>query len=262
MRLLLVGDCHGKTPEIEEKEFEAILAVGDICGDSEEARNAMFQSTEKEKAWHEILGKEKSKEIVKQSLKEGKKVLDHLNSFNVPVYIVPGNWDWTGKIYEEWNFINQNKFQEIIDNFENIQNLNQKAARINNHTVIGYGPCSGPEIPQYEDDKPDTESEMEQIEEEYNQNKENLAQLFEKSREPIIFLSHNVPFNTSLDEIRNEESPANGRHYGSIIVRELIQEYQPEYSIAGHMHEGKGDEQIEKTKAINLGLHNTQILDI
>lgn len=46
MELLVVGDCHGKAPEIstEAEKADVILATGDICGDSSQMREAMFQS--------------------------------------------------------------------------------------------------------------------------------------------------------------------------------------------------------------------------
>ena len=46
MKILVVGDCHGRKPEIDKpaQEADLILATGDICGDSEEMREAMFES--------------------------------------------------------------------------------------------------------------------------------------------------------------------------------------------------------------------------
>jgi hypothetical protein len=47
MKLLLVGDCHGELPDIPGEEFDAVLAVGDVCGGNDEARSAMFESIER-----------------------------------------------------------------------------------------------------------------------------------------------------------------------------------------------------------------------
>jgi Icc-related predicted phosphoesterase len=70
-----------------------------------------------------------------------------------------------------------------------------------------------------------------------------------------------VPHDTSLDKIDNEDSPVHGRHYGSVIVRELIEEFSPEYSVAGHMHEGKVRETLGDTECLNTGLNTVWILD-
>jgi len=72
-------------------------------------------------------------------------------------------------------------------------------------------------------------------------------------KKPIIFLSHNVPFNTPLDKIINKDSPRHGYHYGSLIAREMIEKYQPLVCIGGHMHEHFGKCKIGKTICINAG---------
>lgn len=69
----------------------------------------------------------------------------------------------------------------------------------------------------------------------------------------MLFISHNVPFNTSLDKIVNPASPRKGYHYGSIIAREMIEKYQPLVCIGGHMHEHFGKCTLGKTTCINAG---------
>lgn len=258
---MIVGDCHGEKPEIPEEDFEAVIATGDICGDPEEARDAMFKAIDSEETWHELVGEGRAEELVEKSLEQGEEVLRFLNSLGKPVYLVPGNWDWSGE-ETNWDYLEENRFQNLVDQFENIRNINERMVELENFSLIGYGPCSGPELPQHEDDKPDSEEELEEMREDYKQKKEILEELFEEAEKKIIFLSHNVPHNTSLDEITNEDSPAQGRHYGSIIVRELIEEFQPVLSVAGHMHEGEGREEIRNALCINAGLENTELIDL
>lgn len=263
MNILLVGDCHGEKQDIadEAEEADVILVTGDVCGDSDEMRGAMFASMDSEKEWYDILGREKSRDLVEKSIREGKEVMKQLNSFNKPVFVVPGNWDWDGR-EETWEFLSENRFQEMVDEFSNIHNINRERFQDSNFCYIGYGPCSGPEIPQYEDDKPEDEQDMLEIEQEYNETKKELSNLLKDSEKPVIFLSHNVPHNTSLDRIENPESPADGRHYGSVIVRELLEEFEPVLSAAGHMHEGYGSEKIGEVYAVNAGLHSHVIIEI
>jgi len=262
MDILVVGDCHGKVPEIDEEASEAdiIIATGDICGDSDEMRNAMFESIDSEEEWYEILGSEKSEEEVVRSLEEGEKVLEYLNGFGKPVLLVPGNWDWIGG--SDWEVLEENKFQKLVDQFENIQNINRKGIEMADFTFIGYGPCSGPEVPQYEDEKPDDESELEEMKQEYEENRQEIREIFESSERPVVFLSHNVPHDTELDEIDNPDSPADGRHYGSLVVKDMITEFSPLLSIGGHIHEGRGVEKIEGVTCINGGLHASVSLEL
>jgi Icc-related predicted phosphoesterase len=263
MKILVVGDCHGVKPDIEEEVGDAdlILATGDICGDSDEVRNAMFQAMDSEKMWYDVLGREEAKKAVEKSIAEGREVLEHLNSFGKPVFLVPGNWDWTGE-ENQWEFMEENRFRELVEEFQNIHNIDREVFRTSGLSFIGYGPCPAPEFPQYEDDMPEDPEELEEMKKEYRERKEELEEIFESAADPVIFLSHNVPNDTSLDKIENPDSPAEGRHYGSLVVRDFIEDFQPVFSAAGHIHEGYGVEDIGDTVALNAGLYGFVTVEI
>jgi len=261
MQILVIGDCHGEMPEIPDSNFDLILAVGDICGGTDEMRKYMFEAIDSNQTWYELMGEEKAKKAVKASIREGHQILEKLDSLGVPVYAVPGNWDWSQE-NNDWRFLEDKGFEKMLEKYENIQDINFETKDFEGVSFIGYGPCSGPEIPQYEDDKPETEEEMQNTKEEYQENKGKLETLFEESKNKVIFLSHNVPHGTELDMINNPDSPKHGRHYGSIIVKELVEQYQPVFNIAGHMHEAEGKETIDQTACVNTGIHNSLILDL
>ena len=269
MKALIIGDCHGEMPEIPKEGFDLVLCVGDICGGTDEMREAMFQAIDSGKTWYEIFGEEEARKAVEGSIEEGREILSCLNDLGVPVLVVPGNWDWTGE-NSDWVFLEGRGYPEMLAEFENVQDLNFSSREFEDFVVIGYGPCSGPEVPQYEDDKPESEEEMDRLREEYEEKEEKISEFFrsaqeqkeiERENEEVIFLSHNVPQGTSLDMIDNPDSPKHGRHYGSVIVREMIEEFSPEYSIAGHMHEGEGIEKLEDTECLNTGLNTVWVLD-
>jgi Icc-related predicted phosphoesterase len=262
MKILVVGDCHGVKPDIEEvRDADLILATGDICGDSDEVRNAMFKAMDSEKMWYDVLGREEAKKAVEKSIAEGREVLEYLNSFGKPVFLVPGNWDWTGE-ENQWEFMEENRFQRLVEEFQNIHNIDREVFRTSGFSFVGYGPCPAPEVPQYEDDMPEDPEELEEMKKEYWERKEKLSEIFEAAENPMIFLSHNVPNDTSLDKIENPDSPAKGRHYGSLVVRDLIEEFQPVLSAAGHIHEGYGVEDIGDTVALNAGMHGFVTVEI
>lgn len=263
MRILVVGDCHGDIPDIDDEveDSDIILAVGDICGDSREMREAMFEAIDTGKRWFDILGRENTREKVEKSLEEGREVLEYLNSFGKPVFLVPGNWDWNGN-EEGWGFLSENRFQQLVDEFQNIHNIEGECMETSGHCFIGYGPAPAPEVPQYEEDMPEDEEEMMEIKRSSREEKQRISRLFENSNKPVIFLSHNVPNNTSLDLIEDHDSPAEGRHYGSLVVKEIIEEFHPVVSAAGHMHEGYGHEKIVDTVSINAGLESCVVLDL
>ena len=258
MRALVIGDCHGEMPEIPDDDFDLVMCVGDICGGTGEMRSAMFEAIESEKPWYELFGVEEAKEAVKNSIGEGKEILGELDSLGVPVFVVPGNWDWTGE-NSDWNYLNDKGYPQMLEGFDNIHDLNFDSRKVGGWSFVGYGPCSGPEVPQYEDDEPDSEEELQEIKREYEDKKNRLRELFGGGK--VVLLSHNVPQGTSLDLIDDEDNPKDGRHYGSLIVRELLEEFSPEFNIAGHMHEREGKQEVEDTLCLNTGLNTVWVLD-
>ena len=62
-----------------------------------------------------------------------------------------------------------------------------------------------------------------------------------------ILVSHTPPFGTKTDIIHS------GIHVGSMAVREFIEEKQPDIVICGHIHEARGQDQIEIRKFVICG---------
>jgi len=265
MKFLVVGDLHGNRPNIYFEDFDAIIAPGDFCPWSDELRkiyNLSYREFLKDpynyREWWDIAGKRKAREIIIESLQEGREVLEFLESLEKPVYIVPGNCDWTGDKDSDWNYIKQNFFENyLIKGLDNVINCDGKIVNLEEYQIIGYGRCSGPELFKYRGyDKIFDKKDIKRNEKYYLKLLEKYDKLFQKAinrGKPIIFLSHNVPFNTPLDKITSKDSPRYGYHYGSIIVREMVEKYQPLVCIGGHMHEHFGKCKIRKTTCINAG---------
>lgn len=259
MKFLIIGDLHGHKPNIFFKEFDAIIAPGDFCSDA--PRVWMFKSL-KEKLqnpkttthWYELVGKRKAKKMIEQSIMDGRSILEYLNSFNVPVYCVPGNWDWT-PAQSTWVILKQNHWQRLIKGLKNVIDCHHKRVDIGHYNFIGHGITSGPEYPQDAEEKETArESSMiAKIKSNYKRQKSVMTRLFQETKKPIIFMPHNVPYNTPLDLINNPASPRNGKHFGSVIAREMIDRYQPLVCIGGHMHEQFTACTLGKTLCINAG---------
>lgn len=75
-----------------------------------------------------------------------------------------------------------------------------------------------------------------------------LAQPLHKRKIPQILVSHAPPFNTQIDTLRN------GKHVGSKAIRTIIEQYQPDLCISGHIHEAKGKDTIVNTPVYNHGM--------
>ncbi len=262
VKFLILGDLHGRKPKLHFKDFDAIITPGDFCP-IDYIRKLMFEVIrEKQKdpdsklEWYELCGKKKAKELVESSIEEGREILEELNSFDIPVYVVPGNADWTEDKKEKWDFLKQDRYKGLIKNLKNITDIYHKLINIGKYQFIGYGISTGPEYPQYKEDferlKPEKLRRLAKI---YEAEKTRMNKLFQKAKgdKPIIFLSHNVPFNTPIDEITDKNSPRCGYHYGSVIAREMVEKYQPLVCIGGHIHEHFGKYKIGKTICINAG---------
>ncbi|HLD12002.1 MAG TPA: metallophosphoesterase [Candidatus Nanoarchaeia archaeon] len=255
---LIVGDLHGNKPLIHYKKFDAIIAPGDFCSDK--AREYMFAALKhnmtnpkNKKEWWEITGKKTAEWMIKKSMKDGRKILQWLNSFGKPVYIVPGNWDWTPNKESTWPYLKQDHYKKLIKGLPNIIDVYHKRLETEDYTIIGHGITSGPEYPQYpEDIKRKTKKELATMKKNYTSTLKKLGAFF-TGKKPIIFISHNVPFNTPLDKIKMKSSPRYGYHYGSLIARTLIEQHQPLVCIGGHMHETHNQYVMGKTTAINAG---------
>ena len=116
MKFLIIGDLHGNRPKLYFKGFDAIIAPGDFCSDA--LRTAMFQALQlrlkdaKSKVmWWDITGKRKAEAMIKKSLSDGRKILEYLNALGVPVYVVPGNWDWTKNLESKFKFLRQDHWK-------------------------------------------------------------------------------------------------------------------------------------------------------
>lgn len=260
MKFLIIGDLHGQMPIINFKDFDAIIAPGDFCSDA--PRQYMFEALKKhledsksKVQWYDLVGKKEAKKMIQKSLEDGRKVLEFLNSFNVPVYATPGNWDWTKEENAKWSYLKQDRWKLLIKGLKNIKDTHHTLIDTKEYSIIGHGISSGPEYPQYEDDikRLKEKRKLNKVKKNYLKEKKKVSQLFKKAKKAVIFTPHNVPFNTSLDQITNPASPRNGYHYGSLIAREMVDQYQPLVCIGGHMHEHFGKEELGKTLCINAG---------
>lgn len=277
MKLLVVGDLHGQKPKIRFKDFDAIVCIGDICSDK--YKRKLFDKWMKSE-WNKskeerlnfddyvkkILKLKKSdlNKFDRLSLKDGRKIMEFLNSFGKPVFFIPGNWDQSRKKVEEYNgkddfrirkniikrLTSRNSNPKLIKNLKNVRDCQLRIRKFNGFNIIGYGISSGPEFIKNKEIKWNSKIKKEYLKL-FNLLKSKYLKRNKKL--PTIFLSHNVPYDTKLDMVRKKGSPVDGEHYGSVIARDFILKYKPLLCIGGHMHEYFGKTKLGKTTAINAG---------
>ncbi len=241
LRFLVIGDLHGVIPKIhvDLNSIDAIIAPGDFCGDDVRIYYKKLFELRKENPlveFDDVCPKWKQKLYDVKSLRKGKVVLNFLNSLGKPVFLVPGNWEPTS--HENGKSKGDDKWQKLKSGFENLVDVENRRVNFKELSFVGHGSTSAPE----------------DLEESYFRKVfRKLSSYLKTAKNPIILISHNVPYNTKLDKIQDENSFLNGKHWGSIISRMLIDEYQPMLCVGGHIHEGFGKTRLKKTVCINAG---------
>ena len=255
MKLLVVGDFHGKFPKkllkvIKKEKIDALISNGDYSPFY--YRDIWFKHCYgKDLELWQVLGKKIVKEYLLKDLAAGERVFKTLNKLSIPVITVLGNLD-RGKYDdaidrkpEKWPWYVQDFFTPLLKKYPKVKCIDYSFTHLGNFVIIGGGPSSFPGK---------VNSKM------YKKLRRILDKLFRKFRKEnkdgrVIFLSHNVPYNTKLDKITSKKAhaKAKGKHYGSKLVRRIIDKYQPVLAIGGHIHEGSGMQKLRKTFVVNPG---------
>ena len=231
-------------PKIKKENPDLIIINGDLCyGDK--IRKILLDNWEliylTNRSWFDFVSKADAKKLVLKSLNQGERVIKVLSSLNVPVLVVYGNheaWDYTEK---RDKFYYKKRFDKIINKYKNVYSLEFANKIIQKLNFVGYGNfISGPEY--------DKKSIKEGL----------LLRKFIKRYKPLflkgyknILVTHNVPYDTKLDIIKNPGNPRDGEHVGSKYVTALVKRFKPDLCISGHMHENQGKIKIGKTICID-----------
>jgi Icc-related predicted phosphoesterase len=278
MKILAIGDLHGRKPIIKHKDFDAIISIGDIASDrdlSKYTRQWMkyIKSNPKigiEQFLINKLGKRKLAQLEKKSLIEGNKILRYLDGFGKPIFFVAGNWDQSyGKsrikdieksdyhylkaFYDFW--LGDKINPKLIKGVKNIRNCMYRLHEFQGLNIIGYGLSSAPEKKPVSRKWDLSNLEKISLDVSYKRIIEKLDNAYSKrdKKLPTILLSHNIPYDTKLDTITNKESYAYKKHLGSTVARQFCTRYQPLLCFGGHIHDHHGKDKIKKTTVVNVG---------
>jgi Icc-related predicted phosphoesterase len=285
MKILVIGDLHGVKPRIHFKEFDCIIQVGDVCSDKEfrphieKAFRLMKHETRVAK--RDVLGEIGKRELngmINRSIAKGREILEYLNSFGVPVFFVPGNWDESyGKTMikdmekNDYNYsrtfldywLGRNSNKKLIQGLENVYDLQYRLADFGDVNFLGYGLVSGPEsfkkkLATY--DLTDRQREiLIGLSKEIPRRLSKLNQQRDR-KFPLIFVSHNIPHGV-LDKCGQKKNYAYGKHLGSTVARDFCLRYKPLICIGGHVHEHYGKKKLGNTVVINAGFgRNANVL--
>ena len=272
MKILAIGDFHGEFPRkfnkiIDKEKIDLVVSLGDYP--PFHYRKLWFKHCYgKEVELWEVIGKRKYRRLVMEDLRMAENTLKKLNKLLVPVFTVFGNIDYPSpddigdykeKIkkgqpsYDRKDFL-ANK----IKKYKNIHRFDYKALKFQDYVFIGM---RGHSISGRVKSKA------------FRKHKKILEKLFKKFRKEnkqkrVIFVSHNIAFNTKLDKISvknlhialkgyygrkfNKKKKYKG-HYGSKMARRIIDKWHPILHIGGHIHESAGKDRLGGTILVNPG---------
>lgn len=260
MKILAIGDFHGKFPEklwkeAKRKGIDFVISPGDFAN-SDKIRKAVFKYWTAAN-WYEAIGLKKAKQLRKESFDSGLKILKKLNSLGKKVYLVWGNCDFYKDVRESTSGIPKSivpgEYENKIKKFKNIILIDNKKRRVKGIEVIGHGKyLDVTEFIKNPIDK-DKKKQQERLRR-YRKDEKRLKKLFlnKNPRENFIFLTHYTPYKI-FDKVDFKKSPMHGKHLGWLPYNNIIKHYKPMLVICGHMHEYQGKQRLGKSLIINPG---------
>lgn len=254
MKILAIGDFHGKFPEKlkrEARKADLIISPGDFA-DTDKIREVAFKHWTARK-WWEAIGERKAKKLEKESFYSGLKILKELNTIRKKSYIIWGNGDF----YKDWitsepDSIIPGCYDDKIKKMKNIVLIDRKKKKINGVEILGYGEyLDVTEFIRHPIDK-DKEKQKKRLKR-YRKSEKKLFNLF-KAKKPkdFIFLIHYTPYKI-FDKANYKSSPMRGKHVGFEPYNRIIKKYKPFLVICGHMHEYQGMKKLGKTLIVATG---------
>jgi Icc-related predicted phosphoesterase len=212
MRIIALGDPHGRLPKnlssiIKKKKIELIVCIGEVFPIIRSGNNAGDAD-----------------------LKSGEKILEKLNSYDIPVILFKGNMFFS----KNWS----KYFRQLIRKYKNIINKKLAKFKFKKKTFILfdmiYEKHSHYYLPSYRINESKNKKRLMRLNNILNKNKD------------AILLSHAPPYKC-LDKIKS------GGYIGSKILLIAIKKNHPKLVLCGHIHEAKGKSKIGKSEIYNLG---------
>ena len=154
----------------------------------------------------------------------------------LPVFHVPGNHDYpivAGR--EPWNPSNFTPLHDRV----HVLDVPFHPRRV---IIVGFGGAHTGMYNNFAFDEDIIKSSLDELCEQARKHGG-----FKKERSDTILLLHDVPFGTMLDVATGTG------HVGSRAVREIIEIWEPDLCVGGHIHESPGIQQLGRSTCINAG---------
>lgn len=261
MKILAIGDPHGKVPSNIPRDVNLILVNGDL-GSSDLLRKHAFENKERRmKGLPPVkFPPREVKRAFMEAYNTSLKVVRHLSGI-APVYLVYGNVESSNAETKEHSKEIGLSLPLLTDSLKKISNvyvINNRVVNLSGVRVGGLGyfvdTCWVREF------KPgDCREKLAEAKEETDKARRALKRFGQVD----ILLCHQPPYGV-LDKVRAKFAPKDwqGKHAGSKIIFDYIKKKQPKYVVCGHIHESAGMKRIGKTEVYNLGVAGYEIIEL
>ena len=264
MKILVIGDFHGKFPKKFFKEVDnvdLVVALGDYAGIDEWRPYLLYCSKfyskglKPKKSLKEFLGEKKYKEIFKKDDLAGRYVLNILSELKKHVFYVFGNADDRFYKYPFENFFDvTGANSRFIKGLKNIKNITYGKVSLKNISFFGFGGYV--DVDSYLENKDAEYRKSEKyrlILSRYNKSKKRFFSMLASPGKKDIFVFHYPP-KGYFDIIKaGKTNHMNGKSAGIGFFTEAIKKYKPKLVLCGHMHEYQGIKKMGKSYILNPG---------
>jgi Icc-related predicted phosphoesterase len=226
MRLLFLSDFHGHMPDVSRWAPELVVAGGDYC-EVDEIRQLKFAAMTRglhATQWTELIGAARAEALIDRALAEGSAVVAALADCGVPVLAIPGNSDRVG-LYAPEIASRHHPRPDRPEVDGRVTDIETRIVLRGELAFAGLGGWSGPTNPE----RLDREVAV-------------LTTMSRPAAAPLVLVSHNVPYGSSLDGVNNPDLPdfAQGKLVGSHRCLAVMAALAPSLCLSGHLHENYG----------------------
>ena len=276
MKLLIVGDFHGKLSKSLERKIrkispDLILSSGDFCG-SKKLEKFIFERilwSDKELSELEELIYLALRRI---SFEAGIDLIRKLKKLNIPVLAIRGNWDPSPFGSDLVGKLSKLEIKES-EIFEKVQTkkfrfVDMIVEELGKFILVGGASSSSPQRVKknmikrlMKEDKMSLKEAKDYVsilqknwdsrQRLYDKNFREALRIKKKTNKKVIFLTHNCPYKSGLDKIKTKSGKK--RYVGSYQERLVIQKYKPDIVLCGHIHENPGKSKVGRSTIHNPG---------
>jgi len=254
MRILVVGDLHGKFPKnLPKRDVDLILLTGDL-GKADLARRMAFENIERKRQGlkEKNFSHHQKKVAYMQAYNSSLKVLRFLSRF-ASVYFISGNVEYP---YEDMRKLSNQIGEKLptlagaVRGMENVRVINNQIANFKSLRIGGLEYFV--DVSWVREFKP---SDYKEKMRDAKKQSDKAREILRRFQDVDILLCHQPPHGI-LDKVSFASAPKlwKGKHAGSKIILDYVQRKHPRYVFCGHIHEAEGMRRIGKTEVYNLGL--------